>query len=59
MNHESFDLHSETSGHPDESEHAHAHAASEAGSLFAEYRRRQLDIFRERESALELDESAI
>jgi hypothetical protein len=35
------------------------HAASEAGSVFAEYRRRQLNIFRERESSLDLDDSVI
>ena len=45
--------------HADESEHAQVLAPSEVGSMFAEYRRRQLNIFRERESTLELDDTAI
>jgi len=45
--------------HADESGHAQTRAPSEVGSMFAEYRRRQLNIFRSRESTLELDDSAI
>lgn len=45
--------------HADEPEHGHTLAPSEVGSMFAEYRRRQLNIFRERESTLELDDTAI
>ena len=67
-------LRSETPGRPEHAENpeytehlrradegrlAHPLAPSEVGSMFAEYRRRQLNIFRERESALELDDSAV
>ncbi|MDY7527348.1 MULTISPECIES: hypothetical protein [unclassified Cryobacterium] len=45
--------------HADEPEHGQTLAPSEVGSMFSEYRRRQLNIFRERESTLELDDTAI
>jgi len=45
--------------HADEPEHGQILAPSEVGSIFSEYRRRQLNIFRERESTLELDDTAI
>ena len=75
MNHESFDLpqqpeqhenvehenveYTEHLKHADETGNAHPLAPSDVGSMFAEYRRRQLNIFRERESTLELDDTAI
>ncbi|MCI4658792.1 hypothetical protein E3O44_17855 [Cryobacterium algoricola] len=45
--------------HADETEHAQTLEPSDVGSMFSEYRRRQLNIFRERESTLELDDSAV
>ncbi|MDY7543448.1 hypothetical protein KIV56_17955 [Cryobacterium breve] len=69
MNHESSDLpqksehenveYTEHLKHADETGNAQPLAPSEVGSVFAEYRRRQLNIFRERESTLELDDTAI